>query len=87
MARLFEAEVEFLSDQQEVIVVYTDFFSLLMHGLQERCFYLLVFGVLSWRVGTLLSEIQTYRRVINIIIVIGSKSRLLCVLHEGRWVW
>lgn len=59
MARLFEAEGEFLGDEEEVVIVNLLVFGLLLHRVHEGAFDALVFDVLTEGRATLLSAIHT----------------------------
>ena len=55
VARLLEAEGEFLGDEKEVVIVNLLLFGLLLHRLREGTLYPLVFDVLNNIIAHLLS--------------------------------
>ena len=55
VARLLEAEGEFLGDEKEVVIVNLLLFGLLLHRVHEGTLYPLVFDVLNYIIAHLLS--------------------------------
>lgn len=55
VARLLEAEGEFLGDEKEVVIVNLLLFGLLLHRVHEGTLYPLVFDVFNYIIAHLLS--------------------------------